>query len=85
MGAAGWTDSAAYSAAAGDSALAVEIGDRKAEGKVAATGGWDKFATVEMGTIEVKKAGDQQVKVRPRDPAAWKPVNLRWVRLTKDK
>jgi len=73
--------SASCAAAAGDSALAVEIGDRKAEGKVAATGGWDKFATVEMGTIEVKKAGDQQVKVRPLDPKTWKPVNLSYVLL----
>jgi alpha-L-fucosidase len=73
--------SANCAAAAGDSALAVEIGDRKAEGKVAATGGWDKFAMVEMGTIEVKKAGDQQVKVRPLDPKTWKPVNLSYVLL----
>ena len=72
-------------AATGDSAVAVEVADQKAEGKVSATGAWDKFATAEMGVIEVKKAGEQIVKVRPADPAKWKPVNLRWVKLTKNK
>jgi alpha-L-fucosidase len=76
---------AACAASAGDSALAVEIGGQEVEGKVAATGAWDKFATVEMGVIEVKKAGEQVVKVRPADPAKWKAVNLRGVRLTNNK
>jgi alpha-L-fucosidase len=71
-------------AANSDSALAVEIGDQKVEAKVPATGAWDKFSTVEMGVIEVKQAGDQTVKVRPRDAQTWKPVNLRWVKLTKN-
>ncbi|MCX5676552.1 MAG: alpha-L-fucosidase [Planctomycetota bacterium] len=75
--------SASYAAANGDSALAVEIADQKAEGRVPATGAWDKFATSEMGVIEVKKAGEQAVKVRPRDAESWKAVNLRWVKLTR--
>jgi alpha-L-fucosidase len=76
--------SASCSTANGDSALAVEIADQKVEGKVPATGAWDKFSTVEMGVIEVKQAGDQTVKVRPRDAQTWKAVNLRWVKLTKN-
>jgi alpha-L-fucosidase len=76
--------SASCSTANGESALAVEIGDQKVEAKVPATGAWDKFSTVEMGVIEVKQAGDQTVKVRPRDAQVWKAVNLRWVKLTKN-
>jgi len=76
--------SASCSTANGESALAVEIGDQKVEAKVPATGAWDKFSTVEMGVIEVKQAGDQTVKVRPRDAQTWKPVNLRWIKLTKN-
>jgi hypothetical protein len=37
-----------------------------------------------MGVIEVKQAGDQTVKVRPRDAQTWKAVNLRWVKLAKN-
>jgi alpha-L-fucosidase len=77
--------SANCAAAAGDSALAFEIGDQKVSGKVAATGDWEKFAAVDLDVIEVKKAGEQIVKVRPADPAKWKPVNLRWVKFTRNK
>ena len=76
--------SASCAAANGDSALALEIAGQKAEGKVPATGAWDKFATSEMGVIEVKQAGEQAVKVRPRDAESWKAVNLRWVKLTRN-
>jgi alpha-L-fucosidase len=72
-------------AATSDSGVAVEVADQKAEGKVSATDAWDKFATAEMGVIEVKKAGEQIVKVRPADPTKWKPVNMRWVKLTRNK
>jgi alpha-L-fucosidase len=75
--------SASCAAASRDSALAVEIAGRKVEGKVPITGAWDKFATIEMGAIEVPGAGEQVVKVRPRDPQAWSPVNLRWIKLSK--
>ncbi|MBE3100324.1 MAG: alpha-L-fucosidase [Planctomycetes bacterium] len=76
--------SASCAAANGESALAVEVADQKAEGKVPATGAWDKFATSEMGVIEVKQPGEQAVKVRPRDAESWKAVNLRWVKLTRN-
>jgi len=74
---------ACCAAAGAESALAVEVAGQKVDAKVPATGAWDKFTDVDFGTIEVKKAGDEVVKVRPRDPQAWKPVNLRWIRLTR--
>jgi hypothetical protein len=75
--------SASCAAANRDSALAVEIAGQKVEAKVPATGAWDKFTTIELGAIEVREAREQIVKVRPRDPQAWSPVNLRWVKLSK--
>ena len=75
--------SASCAAANRDSALAVEIAGQKVEAKVPATGAWDKFTTIELGAIEVREAREQTVKVRPRDPQAWSPVNLRWVKLSK--
>jgi len=77
--------SASCSAAGGDSAIAVEVADQKAEGNISATGVWDKFVTSEFGALEVKTAGEQVVKVRPADPAKWKAVNLRWVKFTRNK
>jgi len=74
---------ASCAAANKESALALEVADQKAEAKVPATGAWDKFAELELGVVEVKKAGDQVLKLRPRDPQNWSPVNLRWVKLTK--
>ena len=76
--------SATCASIGGEPALAVEVADQKAEGKVPSTGAWDKFATLEMGVIEVKKAGEQIVKLRPADPAKWKAVNLRWVKFARN-
>jgi len=76
--------SATCASIGGEPALAVEVADQKAEGKVPSTGAWDKFATVEMGVIEVKKASEQIVKLRPADPAKWKAVNLRWVKFARN-
>ena len=48
--------------------------------KVAQTGDWEQFRDVAFGTVEIAKAGVQEVKVRPRDPNAWRAVNLRDVK-----
>ncbi|MHB1033200.1 MAG: alpha-L-fucosidase [Pirellulales bacterium] len=74
--------SASAATALGNSAIAVEIADQKVEGNLNATGAWDKFAESDLGAIEVKQAGAQAVKVRPRDAGSWKAVNLRWIKLT---
>ncbi|MBE3069014.1 MAG: alpha-L-fucosidase [Planctomycetes bacterium] len=75
--------SASAAAGKGESLLVVEVGDQKVEGKVPATDAWDKFNEIPLGTIEVKKAGEQMVKVRPRDAQTWKAINLRWIKLVK--
>lgn len=65
------------------SAFVIEAAEKTLEGKAAPTGAWDKFATVEVGTIEIAQSGSQVVKIRPRDAQSWKAINLRWVKLTK--
>ena len=49
------------------------------------TGDWGKFADVDFGTVEIAKAGVQEVKVRPRDANAWKAVNLSTVKFARGK
>ena len=57
---------ASIAAMTGDASAVVEVGDHTAELKPPATGSWDKFSEFEVGTIEVSQAGEQTVKVRPR-------------------
>jgi alpha-L-fucosidase len=66
-----------------ESPFVIEAAGQKREGKATGTGAWDKFATVDVGTLEIKEAGDQVVTIRPRDAQSWKPINLRWIKLTR--
>jgi len=59
----------------------VEIGDQRIASGPPASGGWDKFSTTSLGMVEIKQAGDLDVKVRATDPAAWQAINLNSVRL----
>jgi alpha-L-fucosidase len=65
----------------GDS-LAVEIGGEKTSGPVSATGGWDKFQTIDLGQIQIKQPGDYVVKAGANDSTTWKAMNLNSIRLT---
>jgi alpha-L-fucosidase len=47
---------------------------------VPATGGYDSFTTIELGTFEVKEAGTQRLVITPVKKG-WNPVNLRMVTL----
>jgi alpha-L-fucosidase len=78
-----YTLTASIAAAKGDSAVTVELAGQKLEAKLPATEGWDKFATVELGTVEIKQPGEQTLAIKPRDAASWKAVNLRWVKMAK--
>jgi len=57
--------------------IMVEAAGQKLSGKVPATGAWDKFEEFEVGTLEIKQAGEQAVNVRPSDAQSWKAINLR--------
>ena len=72
------------SAANGDTAFVVDAGaGPTAPLAVPKTDTWDDYETVKGGTMQVGKAGDQAVTVKPADPAAWKPMNLASVTLTR--
>jgi alpha-L-fucosidase len=74
---------ASVAAAVGDSSLTIEAGPQKSQGNISNTGAWDQFTEVDFGTIEIQQSGDQMVVLRPTSPEKWKPVNVRWVKLTK--
>lgn len=49
--------------------------------KAPKTATWDDFKNVSLGQIEVTQPGEQLVTVCAKDPATWKAINLRAVRL----
>lgn len=49
--------------------------------KVPKTTAWDDFKNISLGQIEVTQPGEQLVTVCAKDPATWKAINLRAVRL----
>jgi alpha-L-fucosidase len=61
--------------------FAVEAAGASSTGRALATGAWDRFTTVGAGRIEMAKAGEIEVKVRPRDAKTWKAINLRSITL----
>ena len=74
--------SATIAAASGDAEFVVGVGGENLSAKIPQTAGWDKFSTTDLGTVEIKSAGDLTVSVRAKDAASWKPLNLNSVRLT---
>ena len=65
----------------GDVSFVVEVGGQTAAGVAAKTADWDDFAVVKLGSVTVDASGQLQVRVRPKDPAQWKPINLRAITL----
>ena len=68
--------SATIASANGDGEFVLEAAGEKLSAKVPQTAGWDKFATTDTGTVEIKQAGDFTVSVKAKDVASWKPLNL---------
>jgi alpha-L-fucosidase len=62
--------------------LEVECGGTRLTKKIDGTGDWGKFKIVDLGQIELQQAGGQIINVRPKGAESWKPINLRFVRLT---
>ncbi len=74
--------SATIASANGDAEFQVEAAGHKLDGKVPRTAGWDKFATIDIGTVEIKQAGNFTVSVRAKDAANWQAINLASLRFT---
>jgi alpha-L-fucosidase len=53
---------------------------RSVRGKVSSTGGWERFRTETLGTVELP-AGRHTLRVKPHSKPGLAVMNLRWVRL----
>lgn len=53
------------------------VGAYQVIGKTPNTGGWDRFQSLDLGTLKIEQTGDLIVRIRPRSAATWKPINLR--------
>jgi alpha-L-fucosidase len=69
--------------ASADSSLAVEVAGSKVQAPLAATGSWDQFKEMPVGTVEISKSGSQTLTASPADAKHWNPINLRWIKLTR--
>ena len=61
----------------------IECGGQSLSANIQRTGSWDRFSTIEIGTLEIRQIGEQILKMRPKDATSWKAINLRSVTLTK--
>ena len=59
------------------------IAQKKISCAIAATGSYDKFEQVRLGTVEIDKAGEYSLKVNPRKKK-WAPINLQSIALSKN-
>jgi alpha-L-fucosidase len=75
--------SASVSSISGSSQFIVEAAGQQITGTAARTGSWDQFNEIDLGQLEIKQPGQQEVKVRAKDPQNWQAMNLRFVKLTK--
>jgi alpha-L-fucosidase len=66
----------------GDIEFAVEAAGQQLTGTAPQTGGWSAFRETDIGQIKIEQPGDQTIKVRPKDAATWKAINLRSIKLT---
>ncbi|MFO0796469.1 MAG: neutral/alkaline non-lysosomal ceramidase N-terminal domain-containing protein [Gemmataceae bacterium] len=61
-------------------ALVLDGGDAALRGKVASTGGWDRYRTVKLGTLKLP-AGAARISVRPDGPVRGALLDLRAIYL----
>ena len=62
-------------------ALVFEADGAQLRANVPNTGSHDNYVAIDFGLLRVKQPGVRSIRIRPADPQAWKPVNLREVRL----
>ncbi|WP_425397724.1 alpha-L-fucosidase [Aeoliella sp.] len=68
-------------AAPSRSKLVVAVGDAKVDVAVSATRSYQDFETQDWGEVDLRKAGDLSVELKPRS-SQWQPINLRSLTLT---
>lgn len=65
--------------------LAIAAGEHQLTARIPATGDWGAFRVIELGELPVANPGQQLIQVRPKDAASWKPINLRFIKLTPER
>ncbi|MGP8238567.1 MAG: alpha-L-fucosidase C-terminal domain-containing protein, partial [Limisphaerales bacterium] len=60
----------------------VEVGAENLGVQALVTGSWERFQTLDLGQIAIQQPGELLIKVRSKDPASWKAINLNKVQLT---
>ena len=65
-----------------DACFVVEAGGEIFNAQAPQTGSWDNFQTIDVGRFQIIQPGELAVKVRAKDKAAWKALNLNSVSLT---
>ena len=66
----------------GEAEFVVEAAGQQLTGKAPQTGDWAEFRETDVGELKIEQPGDQTLKVRPKDAATWKAINLRFIKLT---
>ena len=66
----------------GDIEFVVEAAGQQLTGKAPQTDTWSEYRETDVGQLKLEQPGDQIIKVRPKDAATWKAINLRFVKLT---
>ena len=69
------------SAAAGETQFTLEMAGTKLSGKAKRTRSWFDYQTLPLGTIRVAEGGKHNLVLRAGAPQAWKPLNIREIRL----
>ena len=64
-------------AGAGGAELAVEAAGQTLTAKVAGTAGWDDFVATDLGVVDIGSTSTFTLKVRAKDAATWRAINLR--------
>ena len=76
---------ASLACVSGGSEFVVEVAGQTLTGQAPKTSGWDQFTELHLGSIAVQTSGNLTVIVRPKNPATWRPMNLRSLKLTQAK
>jgi alpha-L-fucosidase len=63
----------------------VEVGAQQLTGKAKAAAEWGTYEKIAVGKAEIKEPGEVVIKIRPKDEATWKAINLTAVTLEKAK
>jgi len=66
----------------GKAEFVVEAAGQQLTGKAPQTSDWAEFRETDIGELKIEQPGEQTLKVRPKDAASWKAINLRFIKLT---